>query len=113
MSLAETLQQASVKPVLKNVTPQQWCNMLYYSDLSPDKKQAINSLNPFTLLPVLQYAKTANKGWMTAVNKIFIFGAGGTTSWFLPKLLKIYNDLLYKRNNSFNIEIILIDKDVV
>lgn len=47
-------------------------------------------------------------------SKIFIFGAGGTTSWFLPKLLKIYNDAFNKLPESrYNLEIILIDKDIV
>ena len=41
-------------------------------------------------------------------NTIYIFGAGGTASWFIPKLLKVCN---HYPNKAFNI--ILIDGDVV
>ncbi len=41
-------------------------------------------------------------------NNIYIFGAGGTASWFIPKLLKVCN---HYPNKAFNI--ILIDGDVV
>ena len=47
-------------------------------------------------------------------SKIFIFGAGGTTSWFLPKLLKIYNDAFHKVPSlAYNLEIVLIDADLL
>ena len=41
--------------------------------------------------------------------KIFIFGCGGTGSWFIPKFFKILNNM--KNHNS--IEIILVDGDIV
>lgn len=40
---------------------------------------------------------------------IYIIGAGGTTSWFLPKLIKILN--IFSNQKSFNI--LIIDGDVV
>ncbi len=47
-------------------------------------------------------------------SKVFIFGAGGTTSWFLPKLLKIYNDAFNKVPGlRYDLEIVLIDQDQV
>ena len=42
------------------------------------------------------------------INNIFIFGAGGTASWFLPKLLKVCN---HYPKSGFNI--VLLDGDVV
>lgn len=45
---------------------------------------------------------------------VFIFGAGGTTSWFLPKLLKIYNDAFNKVPElRYRLNIVLIDNDIV
>lgn len=47
-------------------------------------------------------------------SNVFIFGAGGTTSWFLPKLLKIYNDAFNKVPAlRYDLNIILIDADIV
>lgn len=47
-------------------------------------------------------------------SNVFIFGAGGTTSWFLPKLLKIYNDAFNKVPAlRYDLNIILIDNDIV
>ena len=47
-------------------------------------------------------------------SKVFIFGAGGTTSWFLPKLLKIYNDAFHKVPSlRYDLQIVLIDADQV
>lgn len=46
--------------------------------------------------------------------RMFIFGAGGTTSWFLPKVLKIFNDLFSKHPElKYPFEIVLVDGDVV
>lgn len=42
--------------------------------------------------------------------EIFIFGAGGTTSWFLPKLVKILNIFVTSHQLKFNITIIDGDK---
>ena len=43
-------------------------------------------------------------------SKVFIFGAGGTTSWFLPKLLKIYNDAFnIVTGLLYDLEFVLID----
>ena len=47
-------------------------------------------------------------------SNIYIFGAGGTTSWFLPKLLKIYNDAFNKVSDlRYDLNIVLIDADIV
>ena len=47
-------------------------------------------------------------------SNIYIFGAGGTTSWFLPKLLKIYNDAFNKVSDlRYDLNIVLIDADQV
>ncbi len=49
-----------------------------------------------------------------AVVTNYIFGAGGTTSWFLPKLLKIYNDAFNKVPDlRYDLNIVLIDADIV
>lgn len=47
-------------------------------------------------------------------SRIVMFGAGGTASWFLPKLLKIYNDAFFKcPDKVYPLEIIIIDGDVI
>ena len=47
-------------------------------------------------------------------SNVYIFGAGGTTSWFLPKLLKIYNDAFNKVPAlRYNLNIVLLDADIV
>ena len=45
--------------------------------------------------------------------KIFILGAGGETSWFLPQLLKIIYNYKIKNNCLRTYEIVLMDGDTV
>lgn len=45
--------------------------------------------------------------------KIFILGAGGVTSWFLPQLLKILYNYKIKNNCLRTYEIVLMDGDTV
>ena len=45
--------------------------------------------------------------------KIFILGAGGVTSWFLPQLLKIIYNYKIKNNSQRTYEIVLMDGDTV
>lgn len=47
-------------------------------------------------------------------SRIVMFGAGGTASWFIPKLLKIYNDAFTKCPELvYELEIIIIDGDTI
>lgn len=47
-------------------------------------------------------------------SRVVMFGAGGTASWFLPKLLKIYNDAFTKCPDlAYDLEIAIIDGDVI
>lgn len=47
-------------------------------------------------------------------SRVVMFGAGGTASWFLPKLLKIYNDAFHKRQDlAYELEIIVVDRDFI
>ena len=48
-----------------------------------------------------------------AFYKIFILGAGGVTSWFLPQLLKIIYNYKIKNNSQRTYEIVLMDGDTV
>ena len=48
-----------------------------------------------------------------AFYKIFILGAGGVTSWFLPQLLKIIYNYKIKNNCPRTYEIVLMDGDTV
>lgn len=59
---------------------------------------------------ILEFYASFKRGGIALrnVNDIYIFGAGGTTSWFLPKLLKVCN---HYPDAVFNI--ILMDGDVV
>lgn len=45
--------------------------------------------------------------------KIFILGAGGVSSWFLPQLLKIIYNYKIKNNSQRTYEIVLMDGDTV
>lgn len=47
-------------------------------------------------------------------SRVIMFGAGGTASWFLPKLLKIYNDAFTKCPDlAYDVEIVIIDGDEI
>lgn len=80
--------------------------------------QTINeNLNIFQINSLINTVKASVNPLHLALqkkSKVFIFGAGGTTSWFLPKLLKIYNDAFHKVPNlRYDLQIILIDQDQV
>lgn len=100
-----------VEPILKKITLAQWIRALKYRPVQPEKISAIDGLDKFAFLRLLKNAKEIPREYSD--QKLFIFGAGGTTSWILPKLLKIYNDLLHKRSHNFKVEIILVDGDIV
>ena len=47
-------------------------------------------------------------------SRVVMFGAGGTASWFLPKLLKIYNDAFTKCPDlAYDLEIVILDGDTI
>lgn len=75
------------------------------------------NLNMFQINKLLSLVKSTCNPMHEALkkkSKVFIFGAGGTTSWFLPKLLKIYNDAFHKVPNlRYELQIVLIDQDIV
>lgn len=57
-----------------------------------------------------QFADSVNlQKILTKNTNIYIIGAGGTTSWFLPKLIKILN--IFSHEKSFNI--LIVDGDIV
>ena len=80
--------------------------------------QAVNeNLNIFQINSLINTVKASVNPLHLALqkkSKVFIFGAGGTTSWFLPKLLKIYNDAFNKvLTLRYDLQIVLIDLDQV
>lgn len=56
---------------------------------------------------------SASDGRHKPFYKIFILGAGGVTSWFLPQLLKILYNYKIKNNFQRTYEIVLMDGDTV
>ena len=56
---------------------------------------------------------SASDGRHKPFYKIFILGAGGVTSWFLPQLLKIIYNYKIKNNCPRTYEIVLMDGDTV
>lgn len=80
-------------------------------------QQANEAFNIFQTLALINKVKEKVNILHENLSKksnIFIFGAGGTTSWFLPKLLKIYNDAFNKVPNlRYDLNIILLDHDIV
>lgn len=103
------------KPV---ISFQQW-ELEISKRLDEDKVSTLLA-SKFDIFKLTQIQSTIKKYYnvlhqhLQSQGKIFIFGAGGTTSWFLPKLLKIYNDAFHKVPNlKYDLEIVLIDADVV
>lgn len=67
---------------------------------------------------MIQLRSTISKNLLKDVlnrkSRVVMFGAGGTASWFLPKLLKIYNDAFTKcPDKAYDLEIVIMDHDEV
>lgn len=79
-----------------------------YNDISA-------SSDPFSLLEARQLvSEDILQNVLKKRSRVIMFGAGGTASWFLPKLLKIYNDAFYKLPDlKYELEIIILDNDVI
>lgn len=79
--------------------------------------QKVLDLDLFQVLSTIKTLKkyySPVKTFLERKSNIYIFGAGGTTSWFLPKLLKIYNDAFNKNPSlAYPLNIVLIDGDEV
>lgn len=73
--------------------------------------EAIKNINIFERDTLLDDSVT--DGRHRAFYKIFILGAGGVTSWFLPQLLKIIYNYKIKNNCLRTYEIVLMDGDTV
>jgi len=59
-------------------------------------------------------SKNLLKDVLNRKSRVVMFGAGGTASWFLPKLLKIYNDAFTKcPEQAYDLEIVIMDHDEV
>lgn len=92
---------------------------IYQTFLNESEKteQAKNSLSFLETIKIVNNVKQKVNVLHESLKKksnIFIFGAGGTTSWFLPKLLKIYNDAFLKVPElRYDLNIVLIDADQV
>lgn len=89
---------------------------LHYDEA--EKVQKIDSeFNTFQLLALIRSVKELVNPLhfnLEKKSKVFIFGGGGTTSWFLPKLLKIYNDAFNKVPSlAYKLEIVIIDADII
>lgn len=100
------------------VAPSVPTNIYLTFDREEEKtQQAESSFNIFQTLDLINKVKEKVNILHENLGKksnIFIFGAGGTTSWFLPKLLKIYNDAFNKVPNlRYDLNIVLIDNDIV
>lgn len=76
-----------------------------------------NNINVFDIIKIKKCITdnfSVTQHFLKRKSNIFIFGAGGTTSWFLPKLLKIYNDAFSKNPAlKYPLEIVLVDEDVI
>ena len=73
--------------------------------------EAIKNINIFERDTFLN--DSASDGRHKPFYKIFILGAGGVTSWFLPQLLKIIYNYKIKNNCLRTYEIVLMDGDTV
>lgn len=60
------------------------------------------------------FSRNMLRNFLKQKSRVVMFGAGGTASWFLPKLLKIYNDAFTKcPEDAYELEIVIIDGDEV
>ena len=73
--------------------------------------EAIKNINIFERDTFL--SNSVSDGRCNPFYKIFILGAGGVTSWFLPQLLKILYNYKIKNNCLRTYEIVLMDGDTV
>lgn len=77
-------------------------------------KENIDIFKQISLLNTLKSKVNILHEMLSRKSNVYIFGAGGTTSWFLPKLLKIFNDAFNKVPSlRYDLNIILIDNDIV
>lgn len=99
---------------------QQWLDSLtvrrkhYYKDetYEPDFMMKVGLPQFFNAKSYI--AKHMLRRVLETKSRIVMLGAGGTASWFLPKLLKIYNDAFTKcPDATYPLEIVVIDGDHV
>lgn len=82
-----------------------------------DEQKIHNQISEQTdFLSLLEARRVLSQPMLTDIlgkkSRVVIFGAGGTASWFLPKLLKIYNDAFTKAPSlAYALEIIIVDGD--
>lgn len=77
-------------------------------------QESYNTMQIIKIKNIITSNMSVTQNFLKPKPNIFIFGAGGTTSWFLPKLLKLFNDAFYKNPGAaYPLEIVLIDKDEV
>lgn len=98
-----------------------WYNSLdirskyHYADetqLHKDITEDVGFINMIQLRSAL--SKNVLKDVLHRKSRVIMFGAGGTASWFLPKLLKIYNDAFTKcPEQAYDLEIVVMDHDEV
>lgn len=90
---------------------------LEFKDEAAKTQQATDTFDFFKLSQLVSKVKDQGNILHESLKKksnIYIFGAGGTTSWFLPKLLKIYNDAFNKVPGlRYDLNIVLLDADQV
>lgn len=109
---------ANQEEVAKVTSPEIPTDIYLSFDQEQEKTTKVDeTLNIFQILELINKVKEKVNILHENLSKksnIFIFGAGGTTSWFLPKLLKIYNDAFNKVPNlRYDLNIVLIDNDIV
>lgn len=84
-----------------------------------DEQKIHNQISEQTdFLSLLEARRVLSQPMLTDIlgkkSRVVIFGAGGTASWFLPKLLKIYNDAFTKAPSlAYALEIIIVDGDEI
>lgn len=84
-----------------------------YDELNRTIQESFNILELGSLLNSIKKETNLLQFNLSNRKNVVIFGAGGTTSWFLPKLLKLYNDAFHKQPNFvFNLNIVLVDGDI-
>lgn len=82
------------------------------SEISQKLQEDVDFLD---LLSTKKYfSKNMLRDTLSQKSRVVMFGAGGTASWFLPKLLKIYNDAFTKCPDlKYDLEIVIIDGDEI
>lgn len=109
--------------VIQNTQLNDWYNSLpihpyskpYFKDEEAVVQKIKEEMDFLDLINAHNYfSKFVLEDTLAAKPRVVMFGAGGTASWFLPKLLKIFNDAFTKRPDlAYELEILVIDGDEV